>query len=251
MATRKIEDWHLRYQQQAVWTQPARRFLADQLTFQDARRILDVGCGTGALFPDLHNESSANLYGLDLDLESLHFADTTHDSASLICGDALNLPYASHSFDITLCHFLLLWLTDPAAGLAEMARVTRSGGYVCMLAEPDYGGRIDYPSIFERIGKLQTDQLQAQGADPLIGRKLPALLSQAGLNDVHTALIGGHWSGPPDPDNWSLEWDVLEDDLRWRLPADELTALRAQDAAAWESGERLLYVPTFYAWGQK
>jgi hypothetical protein len=91
-----------------------------------------------------------------------------------------------------------------------------------MLAEPDYGGRIDYPSIFERIGKLQTDQLQAQGADPFIGRKLPALLSQAGLHNIHTALIGGHWSGPPDPDNWSLEWDVLEDDLRGRLPADEL-----------------------------
>jgi SAM-dependent methyltransferase len=251
MATRTIGDWHQRYQQQAIWTQPARRFLADQLAFRDARRILDVGCGTGALFPDLIKNSYANLFGLDLDLESLLFADTTQDSASLICGDALHLPYASQSFDITLCHFLLLWLADPAAGLAEMARVTRLGGYVCMLAEPDYGGRIDYPSIFERIGKLQTDQLQAQGADPFIGRKLPALLSQASLHNIHTALIGGHWSGPPDYQNWSLEWDVLEDDLRGRLPAAELKALRAQDAAAWESGERLLYVPTFYAWGQK
>jgi SAM-dependent methyltransferase len=251
MATRTIEDWHRRYQQQAFWTQPARRFLADQLSFRGAGRILDVGCGTGALFPDLLEESSANLYGLDLDLESLHFAETTQDAASLICGDALHLPYASQSFDITLCHFLLLWLPNPAAGLAEMARVTRTGGYVCLLAEPDYGGRIDYPSIFERIGKLQTDQLQAQGADPLIGRKIPALLSQAALNDIHTALIGGHWSGPPDHENWSSEWDVLEHDLRGRLPTDELKELRAQDAAAWESGERLLYVPTFYAWGQK
>jgi ubiquinone/menaquinone biosynthesis C-methylase UbiE len=197
MPTRTIEEWHRRYQQQAIWTQPARRFLADQLAFRDAGRILDVGCGTGALFSDLHNVSSANLYGLDLDLESLLFADTTQDSASLICGDALHLPYTSQSFDITLCHFLLLWLPDPAAGLAEMARVTRTGGYVCILAEPDYGGRIDYPSIFEQIGKLQTDQLQTQGADPFIGRKLPALLSQAELHNIHTALIGGHWSGRP------------------------------------------------------
>jgi SAM-dependent methyltransferase len=251
MAMRNTADWHLRYQQQAGWTRQARQFLANQVNLAGANRILDVGCGTGALFPDLVSASPARIHGLDINLESLRFAQAQDSSLALTGGDAGRLPYAAGSFDITLCHFLLLWLPDPSAGLSEMARVTRPGGYVCALAEPDYGGRIDYPPVFEQPGRLQTQSLQDQGADPFIGRKLPALLSHAGLREIQTALIGGHWSASPDPDEQSAEWDVIEEDLRGRLAPSELEALRQQDASAWERGERLLFVPTFFAWGRK
>jgi SAM-dependent methyltransferase len=249
---RSARDWHRRYQQQANWTRPARQFLAKQLNFANAHRMLDVGCGTGALFPDLERTTFAKIVGLDIDLESLQLAkDSNTQVVGLTCGDAFYLPYLENCFDIVLCHYLLLWLPNPIAALAEMVRTTRKGGYVCILAEPDYGGRIDYPPAFERIGQLQMESLRDQGADAAIGRKLPALLAQTGLVNPQVTLIGGHWSGPPDFDGWSSEWHVLEEDLRERLPAAELHALRQQDASAWERGERLLYVPTFYAWGRK
>ncbi|HSV85297.1 MAG TPA: methyltransferase domain-containing protein [Levilinea sp.] len=244
-------DWHQRFLQQASWTRQSRRFVAASLHFDAADRILDVGCGSGVLFQELYEQSSARLHGLDIDKPSLHLAQALFKKSSLVCGDAFRLPYRAAVFDITLCHFLLLWLPDPAAGLAEMARVTRPGGYLCILAEPDYGARIDYPPQFERLGKLQAEVLREQGADPLIGRKLPALLTGAGLESIHVTLIGGHWSGPPHAIDWSSEWSVIATDLQDRLSAAELDALRQQDKLAWKSGERLLYVPTFYAWGRK
>jgi SAM-dependent methyltransferase len=248
---RSAEDWRRRYQQQAGWTRQTRLYLANQLDFAHARRILDVGCGTGALFPDLLAGTAARLHGLDIDLESLRLARKHHPQPSLTCGDALRLPYPAGSFTITLCHFLLLWLPNPASALNEMVRVTHTGGYVCILAEPDYGGRIDYPPALEKVGILQAEALRDQGADPLIGRKLPALLSQSGLQDVQVALIGGHWSQPPHPDDLALEWAVLEEDLHGRLSNAALERYRQQDTAAWQRCERLLYIPTFYAWGQK
>jgi SAM-dependent methyltransferase len=248
---RSARDWHRRYQQQANWTRLARQFLAKQLNFANARRMLDVGCGTGALFPDLERTTLAPIVGLDIDFESLLLAKDSNPQQSLTCGDTFFLPYPGDCFDIVLCHYLLLWLPNPPAALEEMVRVTRKGGYVCILAEPDYGGRIDYPPVFERIGQLQMESLRDQGADPTVGRKLPGLLMQTELINPQVTLIGGHWSGPPEVQAWSSEWDVLEEDLRGHLPDSTLQALRQQDAAAWKRGERLLYVPTFYAWGRK
>ena len=153
------------------------------------------------------------------------------------------------SFDIALCHFLLLWVADPRQVIAEMRRVVRPGGYVLALAEPDYGGRIDYPPEFAALGRLQAEALRRQGADPDLGRKLSALFHEAGLKLVETGVLGGQWSGMPNPQDNELEWQVLEADLGDSIDKTQFNRLRALDAAAWQRGARLLFVPTFYAWG--
>ena len=129
--------------------------------------------------------------------------------ASLVLGDAHHLPCRDDSFDVSLCHFTLLWLENPAQALAEIERVTRPGGAVLALAEPDYGGRIDYPPELEKLGRWQTETLRNQGADPLVGRKLGHLFSQAGFVELETGVLGGQWSGPPSAEAWEREWDVF------------------------------------------
>jgi hypothetical protein len=50
-----------------------------------------------------------------------------------------------------------------------------------------------------------------------------------------------------------MEWKVLEDDIQQEdqsFQASELTELKEIDKLAWERGERVLFVPTFYAWGR-
>ena len=47
-----------------------------------------------------------------------------------VVGDALALPFAPSAFDAAVAAFSLNHLSDPAAGLREMARVTRPGGAV-------------------------------------------------------------------------------------------------------------------------
>jgi hypothetical protein len=79
---------------------------------------------------------------------------------------------------------------------------------------------------------------------------LGALFHQAGLQNIETGVLSGQWREPPSQVDLDLEWAVLEADLRGMLSIQELTRLRQIDRQAWQSGERLLFVPTFYAIGQ-
>ncbi len=113
-------DWHGRFLQQADWTRDLRAYLFRRIGLKKTTRSLEVGCGTGAIWVDL--PIPASLYGLDLNLARLREAAVHVPKATLACGDARQLPYASGSFDATFCHFLLLWVPDPVEVLSEMAR---------------------------------------------------------------------------------------------------------------------------------
>ena len=240
-------DWHRRYLQQALWTQELRAYLLGQIHLPPAPRVLEVGCGTGAVLTGLPGTHPA---GLDRDLSALRLAQEFARHPLLTAGDALRLPFAGSAFDACFTHFFFLWVSSPAAALSEMVRATRPGGWIVALAEPVYGGRIDHPAELAALGQLQGAALRAQGADPYMGRKLSGLFHAAGLQQVHTGLLGGQWSTPPGAQAWESEWAVLQADLGGRIAPEELNNLRRLDAAAWEKGERILFVPTFYAWGQ-
>ncbi len=160
------------------------------------------------------------------------------------CADGLNLPFASGSFDACLCHFYLLWVKGTLAALVEMKRVTRPGGWLLALAEPDYSARVDEPQELKPLGELQTQALQCQGANPFVGGRLPDLFRWAGLTVVESGALE---RGNPDP---AQEWQVLSTDLQGTLTPVELERWRELDATAWQSGRRVLHVPVHYAIGR-
>jgi SAM-dependent methyltransferase len=243
--------WDDRYQQQARWTAPVRRVFGDAFLNNEGLKILEVGCGTGVITTDLLiNYKNLNLFGLDIKHELLCHANRKDPSIHYTCADGLSLPYQDGIFDITLCHYYLLWLGSPGQALAEMRRVTRAGGVVAALAEPDYRGRIDYPDDLENPGLLQARSLLEQGANPYLGRKLAELLHHAGLLHVHTGLLGGEWGKSPDPGFIQMEWEVLKRDLQDYLPESEINRLQTLDLESWRNGIRILFVPTFYTWGK-
>ncbi len=246
-------DWHARFQQQALWTKSLRDFIYPSINLKGSRRILDVGCGTGALLEEIEKASRASVHGLDLNRDHLSQARQHRTRALLTQGDALHLPYRDHAFDIALCHFVLLWVRDSEQMVREMKRVTRPGGYVLALAEPDYGGRIDYPPALDQLGKWQETALTRQGADPEMGRKLADVFYRAGFHPVQTGLLGGQWTLPQPPSAWESEWSMLEADLA-TIPdlwdRDHLNRLKAEEISARQLGKRILYVPTFYAWAR-
>jgi SAM-dependent methyltransferase len=244
------QELHQRYQIQATWTASVRRHLLERADLDKATRVLEVGCGTGVITSELTTLTRARAYGLDIDRHVLSFAHANQAPGQYLAGDALALPYAEHTFDVSLCHFLLLWVTDVDRVLAEMVRVTVPGGRVLALAEPDYGGRVDYPESLAEVGKLQARSLEAQGSDPQIGRKLRALFARAGLIEVLAGVLGGEWDASPEPDAMASEWDTLLNDLQGMLSPEELEAFRRQDQMAWSEGSRVLFVPTFYAMGR-
>lgn len=241
-------NWHSRYTQQARWTRELRKYIFDKTGLKNAQRVLEVGCGTGAVLAEVH--TSASLHGLDLQSASLIEAQIHAPSASLACGDALSLPYADQSFDFTFCHFLLLWVMDPLQALAEMKRVTRHGGYLLALAEPDYSARTDKPAELAILGKWQTTALQHQGANPSFGGRLAESFYLAGIQIIETGAIQKSESEALNPAEQELEWAVLEADLVDSVSSEDIQKMKMLEAQAWERGERVLHVPTYFAWGK-
>jgi SAM-dependent methyltransferase len=240
------QGWHKRFTQQARWTQDLRSYIYPIVGLAEADKILDLGCGTGALLGELQSQSGGRVFGLDIHSGNLRLARGL-EGVLLTQGDAHQLSYPQDTFDITLCHFTLMWVTDPASVIAEMLRVTRPSGVVMALAEPDYGGRIDYPIELEQIGGWQTESLSAQGADPFMGRKMAGLFTRAGMGNIQTGVLGAQWMGAPSQNEIDIEWEVMRSDLKDKIP-EELEVL---DKTAYETGERVLFVPTFYAIGYK
>lgn len=246
-----MEFWHQRYQQQANWTQPVRARAYELASVAQAGRVLEVGCGTGVITSELHRKTQAVVVGLDLSRPALAFARSHEPTTRLVQGDGHSLPFGGSAFDVVVGHYLLLWVRQPEVLLREMSRVLRPGGSLLCLAEPDYGGRIDHPSHLASRGRKQARALRRSGADPQIGRKLPGMLARVGLVDLHAGILGAEWKPGCPPDDLEIECRVFATDSRLPASGKGFERLVRQEAAAWESGERVLYVPTFYAYGRK
>lgn len=249
--TLTLSQWHQRYLQQAHWTKNLRKYIYDQIGIQHANKILDVGCGTGVLEDELNHLPSAHIFGLDIDLNALRSAQGYAQNSIFTNGDCLQLPFPSRTFDVTMCHFLLLWVKDPLNAVREMARVTRPHGYILALAEPDYGGRIDFPPELSQIGIWQTEALKEQGANPLMGRELRSIFSLAELVNSEVGVLGGQWEEKITDQEIELEWEVIQSDLRqvneFIIQEDKLKALELDTH---KDRKRILFVPTFYAFGK-
>jgi SAM-dependent methyltransferase len=98
--------------------------------------VLDAACGTGRALPALRTAvgSAGTVIGVDLTPEMLAQAARCGRGrlASLVLADAMKLPFVTGSLDAVFAAALLPHLTDPLAGLAELARVCRGGGRLAL-----------------------------------------------------------------------------------------------------------------------
>lgn len=240
-------NWHTRYTQQAGWTRELRSYIFEKINLQNARNVLEVGCGTGAILSGLPQRTG--IHGLDIDPVALLECGTHAPWAMRVQGSALELPYADGIFDILYSHYLLLWVRDPLQTLREMKRVTKRGGYVIAFAEPDYYHRIDKPKELTPLGQWQTEALRKQGADPGLGARLATLFFQADIQIIEAGEIQVQ-RNEPSVEDWAIEWDVIQSDLHGQIPAQEIQQMKELDKDSREKGERFLYVPTYFAWGE-
>jgi SAM-dependent methyltransferase len=238
-------QWDQQFARQAGWTRPTRLHLYRRANLLRAARVLDVGSGTGVVTAELAAQTHGQVIGLDLDPEMVAYARQAHGQAEYQAGDAHDLDFPSAWFDVTVCHFLLLWCRDPQRAAAEMVRVTRPGGSVLVCAEPDYGGRLDHPDL--PLRGWQIEALRDEGADPCLGRKLRALFTQPGARQVEVGVMPGIWDAARLRAEFEAEWSLWQQTLGGRVPSAELERVKAADLAATESGERLAFLPVFYA----
>jgi demethylmenaquinone methyltransferase / 2-methoxy-6-polyprenyl-1,4-benzoquinol methylase len=116
-----------------------RRAVLSAVGAKSGQRILDLAAGTGTSSVPLVLEGAVTV-PCDFSLGMLRVGKQQRPRLPFVAGDALRLPFADGTFDAVTISFGLRNLVDPAAGLAEMARVTRPGGrlVVCEFSHPTF-----------------------------------------------------------------------------------------------------------------
>lgn len=116
------------------WYQSTRELLREILDADTVRggRFLDVGAGTGATGAWLAERGE--LVTSDFMPLALELNRERHEAAGFVAADVNLLPFATGSFDVVLCVTVLCHqsIPDPQAAVAELARVVRPGGIVCL-----------------------------------------------------------------------------------------------------------------------
>ncbi len=100
--------------------------LADRALWRGPGRLLEIGCGTGALLAAARPAASLSCLGMDLSEAMLSVA-RRRSPAPLLCGDAERLPFADAVFERLLCANMLHLSLQPAQLVLEMARVAKPG----------------------------------------------------------------------------------------------------------------------------
>jgi len=118
------EAWHRGPDR--IYDRLARVLVAASPVSLEGARVLDVGAGTGAVSRAALAAGAGAVVAMDAAFGML--AHRAGERPPAAVGDLLALPFADDAFDAAVAAFSLNHLTEPAAGLREMARVTRRGG---------------------------------------------------------------------------------------------------------------------------
>jgi len=114
---------------------------ADFAGIEAAMTVLDVGCGPGALTTELVKRvGAANVAAVDPTDGFVAAARERQPGVDVRRATAEDLPFEDESFDAALAQLVVHFMTDPVAGVREMARVTRSGGVVAACVWDHTGG---------------------------------------------------------------------------------------------------------------
>jgi SAM-dependent methyltransferase len=177
--------------------------LADLAGVSAGQRALDVGCGTGALTGELVGRlGDASVAAVDPSPPFVASVRERYPGVDAQQAPAEALPFPDDSFDSVLAQLVVLFMSDPVAGLTEMARVTSPDG-VIGASVWDHAGGGGPLSAFWTAAKDLDPHIQDESA--LAGVRegdLPALLTAAGLRDVESATLSIDVEHPSFEDWW-------------------------------------------------
>jgi SAM-dependent methyltransferase len=177
---REFTAEYLEHTRRGMWEETA---ALAPLSLDSRERVLDVGCGTGELTRVLDRETPGEVIGADADTGLLEAArDQT--GLPLVAADATRLPFPDDTFDLVVCQALLINLPEPAAALAEFARVSSE---LVAAVEPN-NADVEVSSTVEAEERLEARvraaYLSGVETDVALGDRVETLFENAGLSVV-------------------------------------------------------------------
>jgi ubiquinone/menaquinone biosynthesis C-methylase UbiE len=192
MSELRFDDGAAYEQMMGVWSRLVGEVFLDWLRPAQGLRWIDVGCGNGAFTELIISRCApADVHGIDPSEGQLAFARTRPGArgARFRQGDAMALPFASDSFDAAVMALVLVFVPDPAKGIAELVRVTRPGGLVATYMWDMLGGGFPLEPILAELAAMGVSPTRPPRMEASRLDALNAFWTSAGLTHVETREI--------------------------------------------------------------
>ena len=164
--------------------------LADLAELAPDGRALDVGCGPGALTTELVARlGEGSVAAVDPSATFVAAARERHPGVDVQRATAEALPYPDSDFDATLAQLVVHFMTDPLAGIREMARVTLPDGVVAACVWDHAGERSPLAPFWKAAHELQIGVLDESGLPGARDGHLVELFQAAGLREVEQSEL--------------------------------------------------------------
>ncbi len=169
---------------------PLAPLFADFAAVGNGQRVVDVGCGPGALTTELvRRVGPAAVSAVDPSESFVAAAQERHPAVAVRRAAAEELPFADQEFDAALAQLVVHFMADPVAGLHEMGRVTRGGGVVAACVWDHEGGTGPLGAFWKAARQLVPD---VDDESELAGARaghLAQLFRDAGLREIEESTL--------------------------------------------------------------
>ena len=164
--------------------------LADFAGVRRGQTVLDVGCGPGALTAELVGRlGPESVAAVDPSESFVAAARARQPGVDVVQASAEQLPFPDDAFDAVLAQLVVHFMTDPVAGLTEMARVTRRDGVVAACVWDHAGGQGPLSLFWSAARELDPgieDESRLAGAR---AGHLAELFAAAGLREIEETTV--------------------------------------------------------------
>ena len=106
--------------------------LSNEIKTNSIGKMLDVGCGTGALMDDM-KDNAQDLWGIDINAQAIEFCKQ-RGHENLIQVDASGIPFPDEEFDTVTAIGIIEHIEDDKGFVKELARVTKTGGKLILVS---------------------------------------------------------------------------------------------------------------------
>lgn len=239
---------------------PSTRALLCRAGIHRGMHCLDVGCASGEVTMQMARmvAPEGNAVGIDTDEGILARARAEAVRERLrVQFQPLNAAALEEdsAYDLVYARFLLAHLQEPEHVLVRMVRATRPGG-VIVVEDVDLPGHLCHPpcAAFDRYVELYQELVQRQGGDAVIGPRLPDLLRNAGVEEIHLEVVqptfcDGDGKLAPQVTMEHIRGEVVEAGLASHAEVDAIIAELDAFATDWHTVVSMARV--FQVWGRR